>query len=90
MNRSIRLAIIDDGVNSSLYDINIKHNLEISENGTINSIEENRIQPYSHGSICAAIIQKHKGSSYKVRNKTKKPDFYYGFFIYNCFIFYFQ
>lgn len=56
----IRVAIIDDGINTSSYDIiDIKTNIQIMENGEIIELNGTDIPPDSHGTICTAIFMKY-------------------------------
>lgn len=63
--KKIKVAIIDDGVNSSEFYIpdNII-NISINDNGFIEYIDKNYIQVDSHGTICTAIFYKFLKNSY--------------------------
>jgi len=60
LNKKTKIALIDDGVNSSEFNTpQISANIEISINGFVKDIKNYGIQINSHGTICAAIIQKY-------------------------------
>lgn len=56
----IRVAFLDDGINTSSYDImNITANIQIMENGKISVVRNTDIPSDSHGTICTAIFNKY-------------------------------
>ena len=56
----VRVAIIDDGINTTSFIINnVKTNIRILNNGEIKELHNSDIIPESHGTICAAIFCKY-------------------------------
>ena len=58
MKKKVKIAIIDDGINDSLFVTPyINLNIEMNDAGVVNNIDENIISSHSHGTICSAIIR---------------------------------
>ncbi|MBY6914837.1 hypothetical protein FDB42_01805 [Clostridium botulinum] len=56
----INVAIIDDGISTKLYNIsNIDKSIEITRDLKIRNVNEENLSKDSHGTICAAILQKY-------------------------------
>lgn len=60
----LNVAIIDDGINESLYHIGyLKYNIEIHKDLKIRDRTNYNTYEYSHGTVCAAIIKKYAPSA---------------------------
>ncbi|MCX7923052.1 MAG: S8 family serine peptidase [Clostridia bacterium] len=55
----VHIGIIDDGVNENLYDTELIHNIEITQELKIYRREKYNSYKKSHGTICAGIIKKY-------------------------------